>query len=208
MNSNTTAKNKKLLLVDDDRLVLVTIASGLSENGYQVQTAESVDDAELILAGGERFDLVVIDISMPKRNGLELAERLRSLDHIPFIFLSAYSDQHFVDQASEYGALSYLVKPIDPIQMGPVVKAALDRAEEFRSLTDTKRDLQLALDRDRDINVAIGITMLQYHLDRKAAYDFLRNNSRCKRLKLDLFAKDIIAAAEISNMNSIKKLEG
>ena len=68
-------KKGSLLLVDDDRLVLVALAMGLVDHGYNVTTAESVDEAEAILASGERPDLVVLDISMPGRSGLDLAER-------------------------------------------------------------------------------------------------------------------------------------
>ena len=194
MDKLSNANGKNILLVDDDRLVLVTLASGLAGNGYHVYTAESVDDAEVILAAGDRIDLAIIDVSMPQRNGLELAERLRSFDHVPFIFLSAYSDQVFVDQASAYGALSYLVKPIDPVQMIPVVKAALDRAEELRSLKNYQHDLQSALDKDRDISVATGITMHQHNLNRKEAFELLRKTSRGRRCKLDVLAKEIIAS--------------
>jgi len=205
LNTGSLAKNKKLLIVDDDRLILVTLAQGLTSCGYSVQTAESVDDAELILAGGEHFDLVIIDYSMPKRNGLELAERLRTLDQIPFIFLTAYSDDKFVNQASVYGALSYLVKPIDPIQIGPVIKSAIDRSVDMNKLNESKIELQTALDKDRDINVAIGITMMQHQLSRKAAYELLRNTSRNQRCKLDVIAKDIVSSVEDSNAHTSNK---
>lgn len=191
-----TSTSKNLLLVDDDRLVLVTLAAGLSEQGYSVQTAETLDAAEALLSGGEKFDLAIIDISLQERSGFELAERLRTLDHVPFIFLTAYSEPKFVEQASQYGALCYLVKPIDPIQMGPVVKAALDRADELRSLKNSKLDLQDVLDQDRVINVAIGITMVLNKLSRKAASDLLRSTSRNQRCKLIEVAKKMVEDAE------------
>jgi AmiR/NasT family two-component response regulator len=201
---NTNSKNKSLLLVDDDRLVLATLAQGLSDKGYKIQTAESVDDAEVILSGGEQFDLAIIDVSLPKRSGYELAERLRMFNHVPFIFLSAYSDQHFVEQASEYGALSYQVKPIDPHQLAPIVETALARAEELRSLRNSERTLQSALDKEREISVAVGITMMQYRLGRKAAFELLRNTARSRRCKLADIATDVVAAAETLNFDSTK----
>lgn len=114
------------------------------------------------------------------------------------IFLTAYSEPKFVEQASQYGALCYLVKPIDPIQMGPVVKAALDRADELRSLRHSKLDLQAALDQDRIINVAIGIAMVRHKLNRKAASDLLRSASRNQRCKLIEVAKKLVQDVETS----------
>ncbi|PPD49195.1 MAG: response regulator, partial [Methylobacter sp.] len=171
---NTKSKNK-ILLVDDDRLVLSTLALGLNAAGYKVNTAESVDDAEATLASGDRPDLVILDVNMPGKNGLELAERLRSFDYIPFMLLTAYSDQKIVDHAANLGALGYLVKPVDFPHLIPAIEAALAQAAELRGLRSFTQQLQTALDGERDISIAIGIIMVQYRLSRKAAFDSLRN---------------------------------
>ncbi|MDY0106923.1 MAG: response regulator [Giesbergeria sp.] len=181
-----------LLLVDDDRLIQATLSSGLRDAGYQVSTAESVDDAEALLTSGLRPDMALVDVRMPGRNGLELAERLRDLDHIPFLMLSAYSDAQTVERASDFGALGYLVKPLDVAQIRPAVEAGLRRARELDALRQTREQLQKALDGDRDINVATGITMVQYRLPRAAAFELLRASSRSQRRKLAELAREVI----------------
>lgn len=201
MISNANNK-KKLLLVDDDRLVLVTLAQGLSRVGYKVSTAESADDAEAILASGERPDLAILDVSMPGRSGLELAERLRSFDHIPFMLLTAYSDPHIVAQAATSGALGYLVKPVDTPQLVPAIEAALARASELSGLRTIEQQLQKALDSEREISVAIGITMVQYRLSRKAAFELLRKTARSQRRKLLELAIEVIRASVALNLGS------
>ena len=75
--------------------------------GYVVAEAESVDEAEELLAGGLRPDLVLLDVRMPGRDGLELARRLAEFDRIPFLLLTAFGDREFVEQANEVGALAY-----------------------------------------------------------------------------------------------------
>ena len=197
-------KKGSLLLVDDDRLVLVALAMGLVDHGYNVTTAESVDEAEAILASGERPDLVVLDISMPGRSGLDLAERLRSFDHLPFMLLSAYNDQEFVELATQHGALCYLVKPIDIPQLVPSVEAALARADELQNLRSTEQQLQKALDGEREISIAIGLTMAQYRLGRKAAFELLRKTARGQRRKLVELAAEVVRASEILNLESEK----
>ena len=189
-----------LLLVDDDRLVLTTMASALIKAGYQVSTAESANDAEKWLAEGhQRPQLVILDVQMPNHSGLTLALRLRELDNIPFMMLSAYSDQATVAQATQQGALSYAVKPIGAVQLIPIIEAALARANELDSLRSTRVQLQTALDNERDINAAVGITMMQHHLTRKAAFDRLRQGARSQRCKLIELAQRIITAAETFN---------
>ena len=199
MNANAIS-GCKILLVEDDRLVLSTLSRGLSGAGYSVSTAESVDDAEAFLAGGERPDLVILDVNMPGRSGLELVERLRSFDHIPFMLLTAYSDHEIVDRAAACGALGYLMKPVDTPQLVPAIKAALARAGEIHSLKATGRQLQGALDSEREISIAIGITMVQYRLDRKAAFELLRKTARGQSRKLAELAADVIKASETLNL--------
>lgn len=197
----SSAPGKHLLLVEDDRLVLSTMAQALTQEGYQISTAESVEEAENWLAEGHhRPELVVLDMQMPGQSGLILAQRLRELDHIPFLVLSAYSDQATVAQATQEGALSYVVKPIDMAQLIPVIEAALARADDLVVLRNTRLQLQTALDNERDINVAVGITMMQHHLTRRAAFDRLRQGARSQRCKLIELAHRIISAAEAVNL--------
>lgn len=194
------SNKQSLLLVDDERLVLATLALGLTNAGYNVSTAESVDEAEATLASGERPDLAILDVSMPGRSGLELAERLSSFDHIPFMLLTAYSEKEIVEQAAVLGALGYLVKPVDTRQLAPTIEAALARATELRSLRTTGQQLQIALDSERDISIAVGITMVQYRLGRKAAFELLRKTARTQRRKLAELASDVIKASESLNL--------
>lgn len=185
-----------LLLVDDDRLILSSLASGLRRAGYQVTTADSQDDAEAFLAGGVRPDLAILDVHMPHGDGLQLAQRLREFEQIPFIMLSAYSDAPTVDKATAQGALGYLVKPLDISQLLPAIQAALSRADELQELRETRAQLQAALDSERDISVAVGIIMAQQQLPRPQAFELLRKTARTQRRKLAELAADIIRAVQ------------
>lgn len=201
MNANTSCEHA-ILLVDDDRLVLSTLSRGLAGAGFNVATAESVDDAEAILASGERPDMVIMDVRMPGRSGLELAERLRLLDHVPFMLLTAYNDHEIVEQAAACGALGYLVKPVDTPQLVPAIMAALARAEEIHRLEVAGRQLQEALNGEREISIAIGITMVQYRLGRKAAFELLRKTARSQSRKLADLAAEVIRASEALNLGN------
>jgi AmiR/NasT family two-component response regulator len=187
---------KKILIVDDDRLGLAMTASGLTKAGYDVTTIDSAEDAEAWLAGGVRPDLVILDVRMPDQCGLSLAQRLRDLDHLPFMMLSAYSDAQTVEQATLCGALGYAVKPLDIPQLVPAIEAALARANELQELRATRQQLQAALDSERDISLAVGLTMMQYHLKRSDAFDLLRQSARKRRCKLAVVSLEIIHACE------------
>jgi response regulator NasT len=115
-----------VLVCDDDRLVLVTLSSALKSAGYAVIEADNGDDA-ILLARQHRPDLALLDIRMDGKSGLDVASYLRDYVGTPFMFLSAFSDEAFIDKAREFGALDYLVKPIDIERIAPAVEAALRR---------------------------------------------------------------------------------
>ncbi len=190
-----TNKSNHLLLVDDERIVLATLGLGLSKAGHTVMTAESIDEAESLLASKSHVDLAIIDISMPNRSGLELAELL-AIDQIPFIFLTAISDQEIVDKATNLGALGYLVKPVVVQQLIPAINAALARAEELRSMKRIETQLKTALNGAREINIAIGIIIVKQQLSRKAAFEFLRSSARQQSRKLADLAAELIRESE------------
>lgn len=200
--ATTPHQSKQLLLVDDDRLVLATLASGLTLAGYRVSTAESAEEAEAWLAGGERPDLAILDVRMPGQGGLYLAQRLRELDHIPFMMLSAFNDPDLVQQATQIGALGYALKPLQIPQLIPAIEAALARSLELKGLLQTRQQLQTALAQERDINMATGITMMQHRQPRKAAFEMLRTAARSRRIKLADLAAEVIQSAEKLNLGN------
>ena len=147
----------KILVVDDDRLVLATLAHGLAQAGHEVIDADNGDDA-ILLAREHRPDLALLDIRMQGMSGFDVAAYLREHCHVPFIFLSAFSDAQTVAQVTALGALAYLVKPLDIGQILPVVDAALTGIQARRSagqatplaLSDAPADAEPRADQGTD----------------------------------------------------------
>lgn len=186
----------RILLVDDDRVVLAALAMGLSELGYRVEKAESGEEAvEKCLQ--LRPAIVVLDINMPGMSGIEAARRIRKTSGIPVMFLTAYDEKALVVQAVAEGGLSYLVKPIRINQLVPAIQAALARAAELEQLEGARQHLTRALEGDRSINLAMGILMERHHLSREAAFEALRQRARDEGRKLGELAQQIAAAADL-----------
>jgi len=169
------AEKGKILVVDDDRLVLATVTHGLSQAGYEVIDADNGDDA-ILLAREHKPDLALLDIRMEGMSGFDVAAYLREHLHVPFMFLSAFADDDTVQQVKALGAVAYLVKPLDIGQILPTVAAAMARLPSRApqaapvlaaavTATDTPIDL---------VAVAVGILMHRYSLQRGAALQRLR----------------------------------
>lgn len=189
-------RTRRLLVVDDDRLVLATTCRGLQAAGYEIESAQSVEDALAVLEK-YRPDLALLDIRMGERGGFELARELQARDAIPFMFLSAYGDEATVDEATELGAVGFLVKPIDIPQITPAIEAALKRAADLTRLRSTGRQLEQALDQQRGVSVAIGILMERHRLSRAEAELRLRETARSQRRKMADLAEAVVFAADV-----------
>lgn len=188
----------RLLLADDDRLVLATLSQGLRAAGYAVDAAESGAAAQA-LAGGARYDLAVLDIRMPGMSGVELAARLREAHGLPAMFLSAYSDRAEIEAAVSGGVVGYLVKPVDHTQIVPAIECGLARARDLAALLQARAQLEQALAGGRAASTATGILMERRRVGEKEAFEQLRAAARRQQRKLDELAAELVAAVERLN---------
>ena len=161
-----------ILVVDDNRLVLATLTDGLTRAGYHVYDADNGDDA-ILIAREHRPDLALLDIRMEGKSGFDVAQYLRTQCRMPFMFLSAFSDEQTVAQVKALGAVAYLVKPLDIKQIVPAVEAAFAHIEAGASLEPVpERAAVIALATrplDTTTAMAVGVLMHRYSLDRVEA---------------------------------------
>lgn len=193
----SAAQAPLILLVDDDALLLGVLKQTLESAGLRVLTAcDGASALALLHAGQAQTQLAVLDIALPGMSGLELAAQLEG---VPYMFLSASSGPEIAEQAAECGAVGYLVKPIDPTQLLPAVRAALARAVEIQDLRAAEQRLTLALREGRETGMAVGVLMERYRIDRHDALRMLRSHARSRQRKLNDVAVELVQAAEILN---------
>jgi two-component system, response regulator PdtaR len=192
---NTVAATKgRILVVDDDRLVLATVTHGLAQAGYEVIDADNGDDA-ILLAREHRPALALLDIRMEGKSGFDVAETLRDAYRIPFMFLSAFADEATRAQVQALGALDYLIKPLDVGQIVPAVEAAFVRirggAEPAPAPVPTAA--QVLAD---PIALAVGLLMHRHSLPRGDAFRRLQRLAEDQKLPLHVLAEKLLAAVE------------
>jgi AmiR/NasT family two-component response regulator len=184
-----------ILVVDDDRLILATLSGGLRQAGFRVTEAGTGADA-LRLAKEVAPDLALLDVRLPDISGIDVAAQLALSHDIPFLFLSAYGDAEIVGQANGFGALGYLVKPLDVSQIVPSIEAALARAKDIGALRERGAQLTRALESRRETSMAVGILMERRGLSRREAFDALRTGARSQRRPLKEVAVELVTALE------------
>lgn len=188
----------KILVVDDDRLVLATLSYGLTQAGFEVIDADNGDDA-ILLAREHRPELALLDIRMEGLTGFDVAAYLREFLQTPFMFLSAFADEATVAKVKELGAVAYLVKPLDISQIVPAVEAAFARTGAPVSAPTAPAaappsELPALLD---PTALAVGVLMHRYSLPRDEALARLMSLAAADDHSLPEQARRIVDAVEL-----------
>lgn len=184
----------KILVVDDDRLVLASLTHGLTQAGYEVIDADNGDDA-ILLAHEQRPDLALLDIRMEGKSGFDVAAYLRQSLRVPFMFLSAFSDPATVARVAALGAVAYLVKPLDIGQIVPTVDAefARIRAQRADAPAAAAESAEPALD---VVALAVGVLMHRYSLPRADALQRMQRIADAAGIGLAEQAERLVRAVE------------
>ncbi len=186
----------RILVVDDDRLVLATVTQGLVQAGYEVIDADNGDDA-ILLAREHRPALALLDIRMEGMTGFDVAETLRDKYGIPFMFLSAFADEQTMATVKSLGALAYLVKPLEVNQIVPAVEAAFGRLRAEAPAAPVAAPAPAAANPIADpVPVAVGVLMHRFSLNRQQALQRLQRQAGEQRLSLAQQAERVLAAVE------------
>jgi response regulator NasT len=195
MNSN---EKDTILVVDDDRLVLATLTHGLSQAGYRIIDADNGDDA-ILLAREHQPALALLDIRMQGMSGFDVAEYLREYHQIPFIFLSAFSDEATLARGRALGAAASLTKPLDIGQILPVVATVLATARQPGADVGGAIDVaanEMAGQQPAAIWMAVGALMHRHSIDRNAALQRLRHLAFSEKHSVLEQAERVLEAVE------------
>ena len=202
-DNRAMASKGKILVVDDDRLVLAMVVHGLGQAGYEVIDADNGDDA-ILLAREHRPDLALLDIRMEGKTGFDVAQYLREVVHTPFVFLSAFSDEATVSKVKSLGALAYLVKPLEVQQIVPTIDAAFARARELRGAGRPVEPAPAPAGGEADeaqalaavVPLALGVLMHRFSLTRAQALARLRRAAAADGRSLRQQAERVVDAVE------------
>jgi len=141
-------------------------------------------------------DLIITDIKMPDRDGLDAVKEITRDTPIPVILVSAYHDQEFIDRSLREQVLAFLVKPINAADLEPAISIAMQRFSEFQALQNEATNLRQTLEDRKLIERAKGILMKRGKIDEQSAFRTLQKLSSAKNQKMVEIAKSILTAEE------------
>ncbi len=187
----------RLVIADDESLIRMNLKETLVGLSYLVVGDAGDGVTAINLARSLRPDLVIMDIKMPKLDGIQAAEVLTQERIAPVLLLTAYNDRELVDRARDAGVIAYLVKPFREADLLPAIEIAIARFNELRALDKQLGDLQEAMETRKIVERAKGLLMETQGLSEAEAFRRIQQLSMNTRKPMKEIAQALLLANQI-----------
>jgi len=184
------------VIAEDEALIRLDLKEMLEEEGFEVVGEAGDGETAVALVEALRPDLVVLDVKMPRLDGISAAERIAAARLAPVVMLTAFSQRELVERAREAGAMAYVVKPFGKTGLLPAVELALSRYDELMTLEREVLNLRERLATRTLVDRAKGVLQVRYGLDEAAAYRWVQRTSMDRRLSMREVAELVLSDAE------------
>jgi response regulator NasT len=181
-----------VVIAEDEALIRLDLKEMLVEEGYEV--VGDVGDGESAVRLAEELtpDLVVLDVKMPRLDGIAAAERIASRRIAPVVILTAFSQRELVERARDAGAMAYLVKPFTQADLVPAVEMAMSRFAEIQLLEAQVSDLSERLAARKAVERAKGKLQRQLGLSEPEAFRWIQKTAMDLRMSMHAVADGVL----------------
>jgi response regulator NasT len=187
----------RILIAEDETLIRMDLSEMLKEAGYEV-VGEATDGLEAIeLAKQLKPDLAILDVKMPKLDGISAASEIISI--CPTLMLTAFSQRELVERARDAGVMGYVVKPFTIADLIPAIEIAFSRFIELSKLRDEISDLSERLETRKLLDRAKGVLMQTLNLSEVQAYQWIQKTAMDQRISMKEMALGILDPKLIKN---------
>ncbi|MCW2761873.1 MAG: response regulator receiver [Marmoricola sp.] len=182
-----------MVIAEDEALIRLDLAEMLFDEGYDVVGQAEDGEKAVELALEHRPDLVILDVKMPRLDGIAAAERIAEERLAPVVILTAFSQRDLVERARDAGAMAYLVKPFDQTDLVPAIEMAVSRFNELRQLESEVADLSERLETRKAVDRAKGALQESLGLSEPESFRCNQKTAMDLRLSMRQVADGVIA---------------
>jgi AmiR/NasT family two-component response regulator len=183
---------RRVVIAEDEALIRLDLAEMLAEEGYDVVGQAEDGEKAVELAVMHRPDLVILDVKMPRLDGIAAAERIATQRIAPVVILTAFSQRDLVERARDAGAMAYLVKPFDKSDLVPAIEMAVSRFTELRELESEVHDLTERLETRKLVDRAKGVLQQSLGLSEPDSFRWIQKTAMDLRLSMRQVAEGVV----------------
>jgi two-component system, response regulator PdtaR len=188
----TEAAPLTVLVVEDEALIRLDLAEMLTEEGYVVAGEAGDGEQAVELARQLGPDLVIMDIKMPKVDGIAAAATVVDERIAPVVMLTAFSQRELITQARDAGAMAYLVKPFARHELVPAIELAVSRFAEKRALEEEVATLGERLETRKVVDRAKGLLMTRQQMTEPEAFRWIQRTAMDRRTSMKAVATAVV----------------
>ena len=177
MTAQPAGPPRRVVIAEDEALIRLDLAEMLAEEGYDVVGQAGDGEAAVALAEEHRPDLVVLDVKMPRLDGIAAAEQIAGERIAPVVILTAFSQRELVDRARDAGAMAYLVKPFSKADLLPAIEMAVGRLAEVQLLEAQVADLSERLATRKAVDRAKGVLQRELGISEPEAFRWIQKTA-------------------------------
>ncbi|MGI8899792.1 MAG: ANTAR domain-containing response regulator [Nocardioides sp.] len=192
VNAQSGAVGRRVVIAEDEALIRLDLAEMLAEEGYDVVGEAGDGERAVQLAEELRPDLVVLDVKMPRLDGISAAQRIAGARIAAVVILTAFSQRELVERARDAGAMAYVVKPFTKHDLVPALEMAISRFTELQLLEAEVTDLQERLETRKVVERAKNVLQRQLELSEPDAFRWIQKTAMDLRLSMRQVADGVI----------------
>ncbi|KQH77954.1 transcriptional regulator [Mycobacterium gordonae] len=183
---------RRVLIAEDEALIRMDLAEMLREEGYDI-VGEAGDGQEAVeLAEQHKPDLVIMDVKMPRRDGIDAAAEIASKRIAPIVVLTAFSQRDLVERARDAGAMAYLVKPFTASDLVPAIELAVSRFSELTALEREVETLSDRLETRKLVERAKGLLQVKQGMTEPEAFKWIQRAAMDRRTSMKRVAEVVL----------------
>ncbi len=189
---SSSTKTHKVLVAEDDSLIRMDLIEMLREEGYDVVGEAPNGQAAVELTEALKPDLVIMDIKMPVRDGIDAATEIAEKRLAPVVMLTAFSQRDFIEKARDAGAMAYLVKPFTKADLVPAIEVAVSRYTELKQLENEVATMTDRLETRKLVERAKGLLMAKQQLSEPEAFKWIQRAAMDRRTTMKAVAQVVV----------------
>ena len=187
---------RRVLIAEDEALIRLDLAEMLREEGYEV-VGEAADGQEAVeLAEELRPDLIIMDVKMPRRDGIDAAAEIAAKRIAPIVVLTAFSQRELVERARDAGAMAYLVKPFSISDLIPAIELAVSRFSEIAALEREVAGLADQLETRKLVERAKGLLQARHSMTEPEAFKWMQRAAMDRRTSMKRVAEVVLESLD------------
>jgi AmiR/NasT family two-component response regulator len=183
----------RVVVAEDESLIRLDLVEMLVEEGYEVVGEAGDGEQAVVLATELKPDLVVMDVKMPKLDGISAAEKIATDRIAPVVMLTAFSQRDLIERAREAGAMAYVVKPFGKDDLVPAIEIAMARYAEIQAVEAEVADLEERLESRKIVDKAKGLLQVGLGLTEPEAFRWIQKTAMDLRKSMREVAEGVIA---------------